>query len=151
MEQIFEYIVNYGLPTFIIASCIIIFIGALKLCKLFDKIPSKDIKKFMYYALDITLSFAGVALYYVLFNIDFTGYITMCCQQVTATTILYALYENFGVRKVVKALLAWVATWFKKNPDHTLVKTLKKLGLTEDAVKKIQATVEAEKPKTEVK
>ena len=148
MEQILAYITQYGLPVFVIASCIIAFIGILKICKIFDKITNKDIKKFIYYALDIGLSFGAVAIYYVIFKIDFGGYIPYCCTQITATTVLYALYENFGVRKIVKALLHWVATWFKKNPDHTLVKTLHKLGLTEEAVKRIQATVDAEKPKT---
>lgn len=144
MEQIVNFITNYGLPIFVMASCIIAFIGILKLCKIFDKIKSKDIKKLIYYTLNIAFSFAAVAIYYAIFKIDFSTYLSYSCKQIGATTTLYAIYETFGGRKLVRILLAWIATWFKKNPENKFVKAAKNLGLTEEAVNNLQAIAHAE-------
>lgn len=137
MEHILTFIQNYGLPVFVIASCIIAFLGILKLCKLFDKISSKSVKKLIYYIMDIALSFGGAAIYFAVFNRDFSGYVAFSATQVTATTTLYAIYENFGVRKLVQMLLGCVAGWFKKNPEHKFTKLAKQLGL-DNAIAKLQ-------------
>ena len=150
MEQILEYITRYGLSVFVIASCIIALIGILKLCKVFDKIKNKNIKKLIYYVLNVAFAFGGAAIYFAAFKIDFSGYVMYSCTQVGATTTLYAIYENFGVRKLVQILLAWVATWFKKNPENKFVKALKGLGLTEEAIANIKATTDAELEKAKV-
>ena len=73
MEQILEFISQYGLPVFIIASCSILLIGILKLCKVFNKISNKNIKKLIYYILNVVLSFGGVAIYYAAFKIGFNS------------------------------------------------------------------------------
>lgn len=144
MEQILDYISHYGLAVFVIASCIIAFIGILKLCKVFSKIENKNIKKLIYYVLNVALAFAGSAIYFAIYKLNFNGYVMFACTQVGATTTLYAIYENFGVRKLVQILLAWIATWFKKNPEDKLVKALKGLGLTEEAIAKLQTAANAE-------
>jgi hypothetical protein len=137
MEHILTFIQNYGLSVFVIATCIIMFIGILKLCKVFSKISSKSVKKLIYYIADIALSFGGAAIYFTIFNKDFSGYVAFSATQVTATTTLYAIYENFGVRKLVQMLLNWVASWFKKNPEHKFTKLAKQLGL-DAAIAKLQ-------------
>lgn len=149
MEQIFEYIKQYSLPVFIIASCIIALIGILKLCKVFDKISNKNIKKCIYYMLNVALAFSGAAIYFAAFKISFTDYVAFSFTQVGATTTLYAIYENFGVRKLVQMLLDWLSSKLKSDPDNALSKTLKKLGLTEDAIANVKATVTAEAEKAE--
>ncbi len=150
MEQILEYITRYGLSVFVIASCIIALIGILKLCKLFDKIKNKNVKKLIYYILNVAFSFGGAAIYFAIFKIDFSNYVMYSCTQVGATTTLYAIYENFGVRKLVQMGLAWIATWFKKNPENKFVKALKGLGLNEEAITNIQAVTTAELEKAKV-
>lgn len=149
MEQIFEFITCYGLPVFIIASIIIGFIGILKLCKVFNKITNANIKKLIYYILNIVLAFALSAIYFAIFQINFSGYIAYAFTQISATTTLYAIYENFGVRKLVQIFLNWIASKFKKDPESKFVKTLKSIGLTEEAIVKIQtvASVELAKQK----
>lgn len=144
MEQILTYIATYSLPVFVIATCTILLIGILKLCKVFNKIENKNVKKFVYYMLDVFLSFGISALYFVIFKLNFENYIWFSVAQVSATTTLYAIYENFGVRKLVQMLLACIANWFKKNPESKLVKALKGLGLTEEAVTKLQALANTE-------
>ena len=134
MEQILEFISQYGLPVFVIASCSILLIGILKLCKVFNKISNKNIKKLIYYTLSVVLSFGGVAIYYASFKIGFNSYLIFCLTQVSATTTLYAIYENFVVRDLVQIGLTWVASWFKKNPEAKFTKAAKALGFDKDKI-----------------
>ena len=129
MEQIIAFIEQHGLSVFVIATSIILVIGILKLCKVFSKIKNDNVKKCIYYALDVVLSFAGAAIYYGAFKLDFSNYVVFCTTQIGATTTLYAIYENFGVRKLVQMFLAWIATKIKKDPKSKLAKICKKIGL----------------------
>lgn len=143
MEQILEFISQYGLPVFVIASCSILLIGILKLCKVFNKISNKNVKKLIFYILNVVLSFGGAAIYYAAFKVGFDSYLMFCLTQVSATTTLYAIYENFGVRKLVQIGLAWVASWSKKNPESKFTKAAKALGFDEE---KISAMIAEVKP-----
>ena len=145
MEQILEFIQTHGLPVFVIASCIIALIGVLKLCKVFDKVTNKNVKKFIYYVLDVALSFGGSAIYFVAFHKAFSGYLVFSVTQVGATTTLYAIYENFGLRKLVQIALNWVVSLFKNDKVKALAK---KLGLSEESVSGlINATASAKEVK----
>lgn len=131
MDGVLSYVETYGIAIIVIAICIIAIIGILKLCKVFDKIQSNEIKKVIYYAIDVTLAFVGGAIYFAAFNKDWSGYCLYSIAQLGVTTTLYALYENFGLRKFVKWLIGVIAGWFKKNPDSELSKWANKIGLTE--------------------
>ena len=141
MEQILEFISQYGLPVFVIASCSILLIGILKLCKVFNKISNKNIKKLIYYILSVVLSFGGVAIYYAAFKIGFNSYPIVCLTQVSATTTLYATYENFSVRDLVQIGFTWVASWFKKNPEAKFTKAAKALGFDKDKISAMLAEI----------
>ena len=134
MEQILSYIGTYGLPVFIIATCIISVIGILKLCKVFNKISNKNVKKFLYYLLDVVLAFAGSAIYFAIFKISFTDYVVFSITQVTATTTLYAIYENFGLRRLVQIASAAFIKWVSTSKETKFKKLAKKLGLNNAAV-----------------
>ena len=134
MEQILAYIGNYGLPVFIIATCIIAVIGTLKLCKVFNKISNKNVKKFLYYLLDVVFAFAGTAIYFTVFKVPFTDYVVFSITQVTATTTLYAIYENFGLRKLVQIATAAFIKWLTTGKENKFKKLAKKLGLNNAAV-----------------
>lgn len=149
MEEILGFIATYGIPVFVIATCIIAFLGILKLCKVFDKLTNRNMKKFIYYALDVILAFVGALLYFLMFHIDFSGYWMFCITQVSATTTLYAIYENFGLRKLLQMGLDKLAQAIKNSPNTKLTKTLTSLGLNETAIANIKeaVVVEAEKIK----
>lgn len=148
MDKILGYIETYGLAIIVIAVCIIAIIGILKLCKVFDKIKSSEIKKLIYYALDVALAFAGSAIYFAGFHKDWTGYWLYSLAQLGVTTTLYALYENFGLRKFVQWLISIIAGWFKKNPNNELSKWANKVGLTE-SLETIQGMIAEQNAKTE--
>lgn len=152
MDKILGYIETYGLAIIVIAVCIIAIIGILKLCKVFDKIKSSEIKKLIYYALDVALAFAGSAIYFAGFHKAWSGYWLYSLAQLGVTTTLYALYENFGLRKFVQWLISIIAGWFKKNPNNELSKWANKVGLTEslETIQNMIAEQDAKKETTEV-
>ena len=135
MEEVLNFIAEWGLPHFLIGLVIINVIGILKLCKVFSKIQSSAVKKFLYYALDVVLSFWVVACYYALWHIDFTNYIVYAIEQLGLVTTIYAIYENFHIRDVWKKVLNWVGSWFKYNPDGAVTKLAKKIGFDEAIIK----------------
>ena len=136
----------YGLSVLIIAVTIIAFIGVLKLCKVFDKIQNKDLKKFIYYAIDIVLAFGGSAIYFAAFKLDWSAFVTYSVAELTIVTTLYSLYEYLGGRKFVRWIIGIVAKWIKKNPDAQLSKWANKVGL-ETAIEKINVEIETAKKK----
>lgn len=143
MDILMNYITKYGLPVFVIACCIIAVIGVLKLCKVFDKIKNAEVKKVIYYGLDVVLAFAGSAIYFAAFKIPFNAqYAIFSCSQVGATTALYAIYENIGIRKFVRYLIQLISGWIVKNPENELAKWAKKFGLEEAAQKIVALKVE---------
>lgn len=149
MDKIISYVEQYGLAILIIALCIITFIGLLKVCKVFSWIKSSKIKKLVYYISDVALAFGGSAIYFAIYKISFSEYLVYAGAQLGFTTTLYAVYENFGLRELIKLILGLFAKWFKGNPDNKIAKQLKSLGLTEDAIAKVQGVVEGEKAKVE--
>jgi len=130
MEQILLYIAEYGLAVFIIATAIILTIGILKVCKVFDKIQNKDIKKIIYYGLDVVLAFGYVALYYVIFNLEWHTYWILCITQMGATTTLYNIYENFGLRKLLQMFLAWFTKVTTKKNTEKFAQLVQDMGLS---------------------
>lgn len=139
MEQILAYIERYGLIVATIALSVICFIGLLKVCKVFNKISSKQAKKTIYYILSIGLAFGATALYYSLFTLSWDTYLKFSIAQANATAVLYALYENLGIRKLLQVIATKWVEYIKKNPERKTAKALKNLGLTEDMLTKLQA------------
>ena len=135
MEEILNFIAEWGLPHFLIGLIIINAIGVLKICKVFSKINSSAVKKFLYYALDITLSFGVVAVYYALWHLEFVNYLTYSLEQLGLITTIYAIYENFRIRDGWKKVLNWVGSWFKYNPDNAVTKLAKKIGFDQALIK----------------
>ena len=149
MDKIISYVETYGLAILVIALITIFLIGTLKLCKAYNWIKSTKIKKLVYYISDVIFAFGGSAIYFAIFKINFSEYLVYAGAELGVTTTLYAVYENFGIRELVKFVLAIFAKWFKGNPDNKIAKQLKSLGLDETAIAKVQNVVEGEKAKVE--
>jgi hypothetical protein len=146
MDRLIALTLEYGLPILIIACAIIVVVGLLKLCKVFSKIQNKGVKKFLYYFIDIALSFAGTAIYFTITKTPFifSDYLAYSLAQITFTVALYAAYENFHIRGLVQIILGCIAGWFKKNPNNKIAKALKAMGLDEAAITRVQNNANAE-------
>ncbi len=140
MDKIFAYMQTYGLPILVIAVCVIAFIGLLKFFKVFNKIESKDVKKCIYYALDVILAFGGAAIYFATFHIDFAEFVGYAFAQLGVTTTLYSIYEHFGIRKLFHFVGGLIIEHIKKNPESQFAKSVKKIGL-DKALEDIQAQI----------
>lgn len=151
MDKIVDYVKAYGLSIFVIAVSIIAIIGLLKLCKVFNKIKSGDVKKCIYYALDLLLAFGGSAIYFATFGLDFSGYIAYSLAELTVVTTLYAIYEHFGVRKFVRWIISLIAGWIKTNPATKFGKLAKKIGLDVALVQVNEAIAKREAEEAEKK
>lgn len=138
MEKLLEYVQNYGVSILVIAVCIIAFIGILKLCKVFNKISNSNVKKFIYYAIDVVLAFAGSAIYFACFHKSFGGYVMYSVAELTVVTTLYAIYENCGIRKLVRMLLTLVASWLKSNPDKKVQKWANEINKLQGKITKVE-------------
>ena len=150
------YIESYGLPILVIAICIITLLGILKLCKVFNKINNKDVRKCIFLIIDLVLSFGFAALYFTLFDKAFSGYLVYGGAQFVVTVVLYAIYENWGVRKLVQIILAIIAKWFASDKAKKFKKLAVKLGLDQAVIALNKAIAEeadkkAKQAATEVK
>ena len=103
-EALLNFISTYGVSILVISVLVIFIIGILKYFNVFGKIKSANTKKFIYYLLDIVLSFGFVAIYYAINDLSFITYLNYGFKTVTAVTAIYAIYENFGLRKLLQAL-----------------------------------------------
>lgn len=151
MDKIISYVETYGLAILVIALITIFLIGTLKVCKVFSKIQSAKIKKLVYYICDVVLAFGGSAIYFAIFKINFSEYLVYAGAELGVTTTLYAVYENFGIRELVKMVVNIIANAIKGNPDAKINKQLKKLGLSEDSVNRVNVLLNAEKSLVENK
>lgn len=140
---ILDYINLHKLPAALIAVAIIVFIGILKVAKVFNKLTNKDLKKGIYFGLSVVLSFACAAIYYAICKFNWQWYWLYSLCQATATTMLYALYEYLGPRKLVQLLFTWLASLFKKSNTLSLA-FLKELGLSDETINKIGEAIKTE-------
>ena len=140
MNILYDLLTLYGAPIIVLAIAIIILVGCLKLLGIFNKIQSKQIKKALYFTLDITLAFITAAIYYRLFNRAFTDYVIFSISVVSAIIILYTPYENYGIRAIVQTVIALVQKWMENNQAHKLTKLAKKYGI-DKAIVQLQTEV----------
>lgn len=147
-NEIILFTAQFGLPVIILSFIAIALLGILKLCRVFSKLQSKNIKKFIYYAIDIILGFGLAALYFVIFGKNFVDYLGFSCTLIGAITAVYALYENIGARNLWQKVLAAIATWFKSSKDSKFKKLALKMGL-DKALTELQTVVKEEADKAQ--
>lgn len=140
MDHLAEYVSIYGLAILVIAVSIIAFIGLLKLCGVFKKLNNVHVKKAIYYSLDAALSFIGALLYFKIFDKNFDQYVTYSLAQVAVTTMLYAIYENFGIRALIRKLINALQTAIKNSKDKRLIRFVQGMGI-ERVLQEIQKLV----------
>ena len=111
-NMLINFVVNYGWQLAVCAVAGIFVLGFAKTIKIFDKISNAQVKKFLYILCAVITSVGASAVYLVI--IDQFSWVFLA--SVTSATfalnqVIYALYENFGVR----AVLQGIGNWIKKN------------------------------------
>lgn len=107
MEHLMYLLKGYSLPILLISYLCILIVGILKTLGLFKKL-SKQVKTIVLFAIDISLSLVGTAIYFKISNFEFTAisYLTTTSIVITCILSMYSLYENIGVKKLVASILA---------------------------------------------
>lgn len=93
---------------FVIEGAIMIYtiistIGVLKKL-LFDKIQNKDVRKFLLALMSMIFAFGGTTVQFLVKGLSFADYWVYAIVYSISTILVYWLYENFGIRKGLKAI-----------------------------------------------
>jgi hypothetical protein len=105
MEQmILQFIATYGWKLALIACSGILVLGVLKFFKIFDKIE-KEKRKYLYGGISAGISIIASAIYLVAVGLfSWTGFGVISGAIYGINQSIYAMYENLGVRAVLRKL-----------------------------------------------
>lgn len=131
MSQFEDLILKHSWQVILLGFTVILIIGVLKYFKCFSKIKSSDIRKFIYVSLNIALSFGVGALYCL--HIGFSNYIALVIELVPVVLIEYALYENFGIRKLFQLIGNFIVKVVAKKYVENEVNKIKESTDTKSA------------------
>lgn len=133
MDAIKNFLVTYGWQMSLLALIGIVLVGLLKAFKVFNCIKcyskddggnrvfnetlTKNVKKFIYYILNWVFSITACTLYmfyFIKIQFSWQRWITLCGAIISYSTVIYAIYENFGLRTIWQAILNGVKKIFTK-------------------------------------
>lgn len=133
MDAIKGFLTTYGWQMSLVALVGIVLVGILKICKVFNCIKcyskdadgnkvlneklTKNVKKFIYYLLNWIFSIGSCTLYLLVIvkvEFDWQQWLTLCSAVIAYSTMIYAIYENFGLRAIWQAFLNAVKKLFVK-------------------------------------
>lgn len=108
-QVIENFVKDYGWQLALVALVGILVVGILKHYNVFDKV-AKGNRKFIFFPLSAVISVAccvayvfGVRKEWAL-SLDAVGWVCFCFAIVAYTIVVYALYENLGIRNLLQAL-----------------------------------------------
>lgn len=103
-EMILQFIATYGWKLALIACSGIFVLGILKFFKIFDNIE-KTKCKYIYTGISAGISIIASAIYLMAVgSFNFTGFGVIAGAIYGINQAIYALYENLGIRAVLRKL-----------------------------------------------
>lgn len=103
-EMILQFITTYGWKLALIACSGIFVLGILKFFKVFEKI-NKEKRKYLYAGVSAGISIIASAIYLVIIgSFNWAGFGVIAGAIYGINQAIYALYENLGVRAVLRKL-----------------------------------------------
>lgn len=126
-EMIIQFFKMYGWQLTILATSGIVALGILKSLGTFNKVNTKA-KKYLYYGISNILSIVACTAYIFIKNsFEWRAYLILVGGIIGFTSAIYTLYENTGVRDVLKKCLYQpTKNLFSKMWNAILSGTLKK-------------------------
>lgn len=123
LTQIQTFFNFYGWAGIVIAIITIFLVGTLKYFNLFAKVEKTN-RKAIYQGLVIIFCCGLSAAYYGIFGIKFTiDFVYFFLGISGFTTILYAVYENFGIRYLFKLIGTFVVSKIANEQIKTIVQS----------------------------
>lgn len=129
VEQLWQYIQEYGMEVSLLAVASIFMLGVIKVIfkKPFGKMDATG-KKAIYETLSMAITYGIVALWiytrvtwFGLSTIAFTWDLSLKTAGAVylLVKVMYPLYENYGLRTLLRVIGSWVLSWFKKKVEIT--------------------------------
>ena len=104
-EMILQFFKTYGWQLTVLATSGIVFLGILKSFGTFKKVPTKG-KKYLYYGISCILSILACTGYILIKNsFEYRAYLILIAGIIGYTSAIYTLYENTGIRDLLKKFI----------------------------------------------
>lgn len=129
-EMIIQFFKMYGWQLTVLATSGIVFLGFLKAFGTFNKVPDKA-KKYLFYGISCALAILACTAYILIKDsFEWRSYLILIAYIVGYTSAIYTLYENTGIRDLLKKFI------FKpiKNMLSKILQHIVRGTLSKDAV-----------------
>ena len=104
-EMIIQFFKMYGWQLTVLATSGILLLGILKAFGTFKKVPQKG-RKYLYYAISCVLSILACTSYILIKDsFEWRAYLILIAGIIGYTSAIYTLYENTGVRDLLKKFI----------------------------------------------
>ena len=104
-DMIIQFFKLYGWQLTILATSGIVLLGILKSFGTFNKVK-KEFKKYLFYAISCTFSILACTSYILLMHsFEWRAYLILIAGIIGYTSAIYTLYENTGIRDLLKKIL----------------------------------------------
>lgn len=125
VEQLWGFVQQYGAEVALLAFATIFIVGVLKVIfkKGFASMNS-NVKKAIYETVSVVFAYGLTTLWmyakvawFGMSAVPFDWSLTLKAASATllAVKVMYPVYENYGIRALVRLLGNFVASWFKKK------------------------------------
>lgn len=131
-EMILHFFRDYGWQLTVLATSGIIMLGIIKSLGAFKKVPDKG-KKYLYYGISCILSILACTSYILIqHSFEWRAYLILIAGIIGYTSAIYTLYENTGIRDLLKKLIfVPVKHLLNKIWEHIVKGTLDKDAVVE--------------------
>lgn len=130
VNQLWGFVQAYGLEIALLAFATIFIVGIFKLVfkKGFEKMNSNG-KKAIYETLSLVFAYALTTLWMYArtawFNISADPFDWMTALKTASVTVIavkamYPVYENYGIRALLRLVGNFILSWFKKKDSTTV-------------------------------
>lgn len=131
VNQLWGFVEAYGVEIALLSLATIFLVGVVKLIfkKGFARINT-NVKKAIYETLSLVFAYALTILWmyartawFNISTIPFDWVVSLKAASVTmlAVKAMYPVYENYGIRALVRLIGKFIASWFKKKDTNSAV------------------------------
>lgn len=129
-DMVVKFFENYGLIMTLLATSGIILVGCLKAIGIFSKVKDTA-RKYVYFASACIISIIACTIYlFVQKAFDWADWGAICVCVIGYTMALYAIYENTGIRALLRKIL-FVPI---KNFIHKLFNAVATKNMSQDTI-----------------
>lgn len=133
MEELLNFLQNYGWQLALIALAGVIILGILKYCKVFDKFEEK-LRHFFYLLVSVGISIVGSIIYLAcVHQLDVVLVFTLAGAIFALNQAFYTIYDTTPLRSLLKKIWEWFKRLISSGKAQEIVDEIKKDVTKEEA------------------